>query len=205
MLDPVQIAYSAPGIIIGLSFHEFAHALVAYYYGDDTAKQHGRLSINPMAHLDVLGTIAILFAGLGWAKPVPVNPHNYKGNKKIADIVVSLAGPLTNLFLSIISIIILKLLISFNVSEIILGITWRIVNINVVLFIFNLIPVPPLDGSHILYNILPPGKRDIYFGLQKYGIILLILIVFTPIANYTLWPIITGLLKVEAGIFGILI
>lgn len=170
------IALSLPAIIIGLTFHEFAHGLVAYWLGDRTAEDHGRLTVNPLAHLDPLGFIMLLLAGFGWAKPVPVNPYNFKGDMKQGMMLVSLAGPAMNILLAVVSAVLWGLLAGLQSNEFHL-IMRNMIWINVVLAIFNLIPIPPLDGSKILAGLLP-GRQNWLDQLESYGPILLIILVF---------------------------
>lgn len=171
-----HIALSLPAIIIGLTFHEYAHGWVAYRLGDSTAEAHGRLTINPVAHVDPLGFIMLLLAGFGWAKPVPVNPYNFKGDIKKGMMLVSLAGPATNFILAIASAVVWGMFAGLRLpyfNEIMSSMLW----INVVLAIFNLIPIPPLDGSKILAGLLP-GRQEWLDQLESYGPILLIVLVF---------------------------
>ncbi|TEB17479.1 Peptidase family M50 [Pelotomaculum sp. FP] len=170
------IALTLPAIIIGLTFHEYAHGWVAYRLGDRTAEAHGRLTINPVAHLDPVGFILLLLAGFGWAKPVPVNPYNLRGDIKQGMLLVSLAGPATNFLLAVASAVILGLFGSMQIPYFNIIMQYVIV-INVVLAIFNLIPIPPLDGSKILAGLLP-GRQDWLDQLEAYGPILLIVLVF---------------------------
>lgn len=172
-----------PAVIIGLTIHEFAHAAAAHSLGDNTARYQGRLTLNPAAHVDVLGLIMLYFAGFGWARPVPVNPFNFRGNRKNGMILVSLAGPLANLALAVAGA---ALLGAFLWSVPYAGrITQEIIRINVILAVFNLIPVPPLDGSKILAGILP-GSQEWLYRLEQYGTIILVLLLFTGIIGRVL-------------------
>ncbi|OGO76930.1 MAG: hypothetical protein A2Y23_00400, partial [Clostridiales bacterium GWB2_37_7] len=148
--------YYLPGIFVGLSFHEFAHALAAYSMGDDTAKRAGRLTVDPRAHIDLFGFAALLFAGFGWAKPVPINPWSFK-KRRTGTIIVSIAGPLMNMIIALITLI--TIYVVFNIigydNDIIYRIFSGIFFVNIVLCVFNLIPLPPLDGSKILASFLP--------------------------------------------------
>ncbi|MFA7468886.1 MAG: site-2 protease family protein [Desulfotomaculaceae bacterium] len=168
-----------PAIIIGLTFHEFAHGWVAYQFGDDTAKRHGRLTLNPIAHIDPLGFIMLMVARFGWAKPVPVNPYNMRVNPKKGMLYVSLAGPLMNFILAVIAAVILRAAIASGLNSIIFfQMIYYMVFINLVLAVFNLIPVPPLDGSKILSGLLPGGQEWLA-PIENYGIIILLILVFT--------------------------
>ncbi|MDE6763754.1 MAG: site-2 protease family protein [Oscillospiraceae bacterium] len=155
-------------LLTAFPVHECAHALSAYWLGDDTAKNQGRISLNPMRHLDMFGTIFMLLAGFGWAKPVPINPNNFK-NRKVGMAVSSLAGPLSNLILSYISIILCKTLTYYSGGnsylDALADVFWYSTILNVGLAVFNLLPVPPLDGSRI-FNLVLPEK--IYFKIMKY-------------------------------------
>ncbi|TEB06713.1 Peptidase family M50 [Pelotomaculum schinkii] len=170
------IALTLPAIIIGLTFHEYAHGWVAKQLGDRTAEAHGRLTINPVAHLDPVGFILLILAGFGWAKPVPVNPYNLRGDIKRGMLLVSLAGPATNFLLAVVSAVLLGLFGSMQIPYFNIIMQYMIV-INVVLAIFNLIPIPPLDGSKILAGLLP-GRQEWLDQLESYGPILLIVLVF---------------------------
>lgn len=160
------------GIVLLTAFpiHESAHALTAHWLGDDTAKNQGRISLNPMKHLDLFGAIFMLLAGFGWAKPVPINPNNFK-NRKVGMAVSSLAGPFSNLILSYVSIIIYKLLAYGNINwnnsvvDAVSTVFLYSVFLNVGLAVFNLLPIPPLDGSRIFNLVLP---ENIYFKIMKY-------------------------------------
>lgn len=176
----IDLLYSLPGMVVGLCFHEFGHAYAAHRMGDDTAKMMGRLTLNPAAHLDPIGTLCLVFLGFGWAKPVPVDPSNYRGNRKVADIIVSLAGITMNLIMAIFSMFLvyfLNLVCGMN-NQVIKDILLNMTYINIALMVFNLIPVPPLDGSHVLEDLMVPvvGARPFYFIRQNSMIILLIVL-----------------------------
>ncbi len=160
------------GLVLLTAFpiHECAHALTAHWLGDDTAKNQGRISLNPFKHLDLLGAVFMLIAGFGWAKPVPINPNNFK-NRKVGMALSSLAGPFSNLLLSYISIIVYKILAYVNllqnnsVIDALSTVFLYSVFLNVGLAVFNLLPVPPLDGSRIFNLVLP---ERIYFKVMRY-------------------------------------
>lgn len=185
-----EILISLPVIFLALSFHEFSHGFMAYKLGDPTPKYQGRLTLNPMAHLDPMGTLLLIFAGFGWAKPVMVNPLNFRGNKPRAMLLVALAGPVSNLLLAFIGGLLLYSL-NYDAHEYWKGLTWALLLINVSLAVFNLIPVPPLDGSKILAGLLPSSKREIVYQLEAYGPIILILLVITDAIDKILLPMIS--------------
>lgn len=162
------------GIILLIAFpiHECAHALVAKWLGDDTAEKQGRITLNPLKHLDLFGTILMLFAGFGWAKPVPINPNNFK-KRKLGMALSSLAGPISNLILAYIAMILSKILLYTETSEELSIICINAMLINVGLAVFNLIPIPPLDGSRIMLLILP---EKLYFKVMKYENIIFIIL-----------------------------
>ncbi len=165
-----EIIIHALVLLTAFPIHESAHALAAHWMGDDTAKDQGRISMNPAKHLDLFGTIFMLIAGFGWAKPVPINPNNFR-NRKVGMALSSLAGPCSNLLLAYVSMILYKALAYFaflrqstaldTVSTVFLYSAF----LNVGLAVFNLLPIPPLDGSRIFNLVLP---ERIYFKVMKY-------------------------------------
>ena len=171
-------------IVIALSVHEFSHAYVAYRFGDPTAARQGRLTLNPMAHLDLFGFLFILVAGFGWAKPVPVNPYNFE-NPKVASIATTAAGPLSNLLLAFIGMIVLMLIIGSDLSNFF----YVFVFVNLLLFVFNLLPFPPLDGYRITAEFLPRHTKSKIMQYEQYGMLALMIIVITPLREYTISPI----------------
>ncbi len=174
-------------LIIAITIHEFFHALAADHMGDPTPRSHGRLTLNPLAHADPIGTFFLplinLMTGLptiGWAKPVPIDPFNFRHPKK-DEIIVSLAGPVSNLFLAIIASLCFRFI---PLSQIFYIFFYSLTLINVSLFIFNLIPIPPLDGSHLLLNLLPEKSRIQWQEIfDRYGFLLIIVLVFFPVFN----------------------
>lgn len=168
----IQILLSLPIVLFSLSFHEASHAYAAYKMGDDTAKNLGRLTLNPLKHLDPVGAVAMLFFGIGWAKPVPIMTRNFE-KPKLGMILSAGAGPLSNLVLSIIGVLIYVPVYHFiylphHTNPFVIAITmfFNLFHyLNLSLAIFNLLPVPPLDGSRVLLGFLP---ERLYFGIMKY-------------------------------------
>jgi len=165
----------APPILLALTFHEFSHGWMAYKLGDPTAKLAGRLTMNPLVHLDPFGTLMIFLVRFGWAKPVPVNPRYFKEPKRDM-LLVSVAGPGANMLLAFASGMLLRMFhggnfnfLPANVLQPLYIMVKFSLQINLALAIFNLLPVPPLDGSKILYGILPPQYEYIYEYLERYG------------------------------------
>ena len=182
-------------MLLAITFHETAHGFVAYKLGDPTAKNQGRLTLNPLAHLDPVGALMMFIAGFGWAKPVPVNPFFFNGDRTKGMMLVSVAGPVTNLLLSFVAYFIYAAGGGFVTVPFLNVFLTQMIVLNIYLAIFNLIPVPPLDGSKILAGFLPRAAAYKYLTtVEQYGfIILLVLIVFNitdmilvPIANFVL-------------------
>ncbi|BDG49158.1 MULTISPECIES: site-2 protease family protein [Parageobacillus] len=191
-----QIPYVFMALAIAFSVHEFAHAYVAYKFGDPTAKNEGRLTLAPLAHLDLLGTLLIFLAGFGWAKPVPVNRLNF-ANPRLAGILVSAAGPFSNLLLAAFGFLVWYSMIRFGVMAAIpdwfaagFDTFFQIfISLNAVLFIFNLLPFPPLDGYRIIEDLAPQGVRVKLTQWESYGALLFLILVLTPLDRYTIQPL----------------
>lgn len=167
-------------LLISIALHEWAHGFIAYKLGDSTPKAYGRLTLNPIKHLDLIGTIMLFVVGIGWAKPVPISPENLKSKFKIA--LVGAAGPLSNISLAVIfsfvSVILSKYL-NNNSLEFFFLMSTLVVRINLILTVFNLMPIPPLDGSRILSWILPEKINKFYVKLEPYGMAIILILAFT--------------------------
>lgn len=211
----VSLLLTVPAVLIAITFHEFAHAFAADKLGDDTPRRQGRLSLNPLAHLDPIGSIMLVFAGFGWGKPVEINPRNF--NKKISasagEAIVSFAGPLMNFLLAIIFTIIMCVLIKFaptfitsNVGMIVLLLLQQTIIINIGLGIFNLIPLPPLDGSKILTHFLPYNAKEWFERNSHIFYIAFMVLWITGIMGSVISPLIriiyNGIISIVALIFG---
>lgn len=178
--------------LVSIAVHEFAHAFVASRLGDNTAKNQGRLTLNPVKHADLVGTIimplasfASGFALIGWAKPVPVDRSRFKNQFK-DDALVSFAGPLSNFILAIVFFICFLILINSSLAnqEYIVNIFWYGVFFNIFLFAFNLIPIPPLDGSHILFDLFPNRFTASIMKLGLYGSLILLFLIYSPLWGF---------------------
>lgn len=173
--------YILPGIIIGLTLHEFSHACTANALGDHTPKNQGRLTLNPLKHIDPLGFILLLIVQFGWARPVETRPMNFKDPKRDS-MIVALAGPLANIFIAFLTAFILRFSVKIPYGPTVLqGILWGVIEMNVLLFVLNLLPIPPLDGSKILLGILP---SKIYYDIMQYDKIISILFIFLALSGY---------------------
>ncbi|NLD20597.1 MAG: site-2 protease family protein [Clostridiales bacterium] len=199
-LDPMSWLMNTlmllPAIVIGLSFHEFAHAFVAYKLGDNTPKLQGRVTINPLAHIDPVGMVALLLAGFGWGVPVQINPANFRKRRR-DELLVSLAGVVMNLIIAIVFVLVAKVMIMTLGYEFLtvdaLGTTlWTmilyIVQINLVLMVFNLIPCPPLDGFSVISEIFNIKHTEFYWTVYRYGNWILIALIIFGITGMILTP-----------------
>lgn len=202
-LDPAVQVILIPVIIFALSFHEFSHGWMAYRFGDPTAKNAGRLTLNPMAHLDIFGSLALYFMGFGWAKPVPIDPR-YLANPKRDMMWIALAGPISNLMVAFLSGVLLSILLRMGFISGQSSLTMVLImslQINLVLAIFNFIPIPPLDGSRILGGLIPYKYQNELAKFEFYGprvlMGLIILSMFTRINIFSIIisPIMTIFLK----------
>ncbi len=189
----LQIVLTIPAILIGFTFHEYAHAIVADRLGDKTPRFQGRLTLNPFAHIDPIGFIMILLFNFGWAKPVQVNSRAFKNYYK-DDLKVTIAGPIANLIVAFIASIIYGLMLKFHyylyipkLSQIIGLLFTLTILINVNLFLFNLLPLPGLDGFHILGDLFPRTFYKYGEVMYKYQILILLLVLGTSIVSYILY------------------
>lgn len=193
-------------LMLAFSVHEYSHALLAYKFGDPTAQKQGRLTLSPFAHLDPFGTLAIFLLGFGWARPVPVNPYFFK-KPRLAGILVSLAGPVSNLLLGGIGLIVWYSLLKMGAIDAlpvaVIDTLYRFfsifIRLNVVLFVFNLIPLPPLDGYRIIEDLMPRNIRIKMTQFENYGAIIFLILVVTPLDMYTIQPIFHTVVPAVAG------
>jgi Zn-dependent protease len=201
----LQIVAGLPGLIIAMVIHEYAHAQVAVWLGDFTPRMMGRLTLNPKAHIDPLGMLALFLVHFGWAKPVMINPHNFKQPRR-DDILVSLAGPGANLLMAFLALVALVLLsrVGVHITEGIYWVFMLIVEYNIGFAIFNLLPLPPLDGSHVLKQLLPRDLAYQFASLERYSFLILILLLMTPVLSLILIPMRGAVLEVFRTLLGIL-
>lgn len=196
LANPARILAVAAIVFVALPFHEIAHAWMAVKLGDNTPKAQGRYTLNPLPHIDPLGALLILFTGFGWAKPVQWNPRNIRVDPRLGSILVSIAGPLTNLILAALLIFIQGQLVRSSLAlpdavapffqpgflgqrgGFVFEFFSVFIFINVLLFVFNMLPVPPLDGSHVLFALLPDSAYQLRVQLSRYGMLALLLVIF---------------------------
>ena len=204
MLDFASMIYRIPALLFAISIHEYAHAQCADSMGDPTARYMGRLTFNPMAHLDPIGAILLVVAGFGWAKGVPINVNNFR-NRREGILKVSFAGPAANLFLCFLAALMMALLGRMGMlSDGLYKFLFWMQLYNVWFAFFNLIPVPPLDGSRILSELLP-AKQSWQFNeiVDRYGFYILIALVFTGITSKIINPLANGYLRLIQGLLSI--
>jgi len=198
-----QLVYFLLSIVIAFTIHEFAHAYVATKFGDPTPGRQGRLTLNPMAHIDLFGFLFLLLAGFGWAKPVQVNYYYFK-NPKLAGISTTIAGPASNLLLAFIGMI--GYFSAVKMSGSVFGPMPEFLNVfvfvNLLLCIFNLLPLPPLDGYRIIENLLPRQTKLVLSRYEQYGMFVLLILVITPLRNYTIRPIFNTVIPAIIDGFG---
>ena len=202
--NPLQFLYVLPAIIIGLTVHEWAHAYAAYRLGDPTARNLGRMTLNPIAHIDIIGFLMLILVGFGWAKPVPVNPRNFKHYKR-DDIIVSLAGIFTNLIVAFLfSFVYVAGILKWGLgtNEAFSTIIGSVITINLALALFNLIPIYPLDGSHVAESLLMRKIPRVFLFLRQYGQYILLVLLFlgaiSSVLSFLISAISSGFFSVAA-------
>jgi Zn-dependent protease len=202
--EPQLFAAFVIAVIVGITLHEFSHAAVASLQGDQTARAQGRLTLNPLAHLDPLGSIALIVAGFGWGRPVPVTPSRLR-NRRFGHVLVGLAGPAANFVLAIVSVVALR--IAYRPADLTFDVNFTLrlldtlVAVNVILGVFNLLPIPPLDGSTLLSILLPPSRQNIVRFLEQYGVFLLLALLI--LAPNLLTPIFRSITEAIYGLVGL--
>ena len=177
--------YTLPALLITITFHELAHGFVAYKLGDPTAKEAGRLTFNPIKHIDPIGFISLMVLRFGWAKPVPYNPNYFK-NQRQGTLLVAIAGPVSNILLALLSLTIMVIL-DFQYSVLYVFFEMMFVY-NIMFAVFNSLPIPPLDGSKVLASVLPGSLGTLFWKYEKYGYMVLLLLIFTDVLENILNP-----------------
>lgn len=204
-----MIALSIVPFLFAITIHEFMHGYAAYKLGDNTAKNAGRLTLNPMAHIDPIGLLVLVITRMiGWAKPVPVNYYNIRHKYGVA--IVSAAGPLANLATAFLSALLFKLFIVYiagnipeNIAQPLEAMIFYSILINVSLFIFNLLPIMPMDGARIIWNFLPREQAKKYEATEKYYFIIILVLIVSGVLSYIITPIRNVIFSAFSIIFGI--
>ncbi len=198
----ISFLYTLPALLISLSIHEYAHAFVAYKLGDKSQKALGRLTLDPFKHIDPLGFLSIMLIGIGWGKPVMVDDRNFK-NRARDVMFVSIAGPASNLILAILFTVILKILmitgvvslaVTSGIGSILIDMFILSIQFNVVFAVFNMLPIPPFDGSKVLYYFLPYKYKNIMLTLQRYSIVIILVLFLTNLGSAIIRPFINGIM-----------
>jgi len=207
-LSPIDLLTRVITLVIAFTFHEFSHAWVADQLGDDTPRANGRLTLNPLRHLDPIGSLLLIVAGFGWAKPVPINGYQLSRRTPAGVMWVSLAGPASNFLLAILGAIPLRLMLAgvLPLPDVAYSIIAGFIQINLLLMIFNLIPIAPLDGEKIAEYILPPSWGRKLESIAPYGPLILMAVIFVlplvriDVLGTIMYPVINSLFKLLAGV-----
>jgi len=215
-MELLALLLTLPGVIVAITFHEFAHAFVADKLGDDTPRRQGRLNLNPLSHIDPVGFFMLIFAHFGWGKPVEINPANFNRKRSMSaqEALVALAGPVMNLIIAIVLTIILFAITTFtptfilSTTGMLIGLTLQMaISVNIGLGVFNLIPLPPLDGSKILMHFLPYNAKTWFENNAQIFYIVFIVLWVTNLISYIISPVInivsTGIYSMVSALFGI--
>lgn len=215
-MELLALILTLPGVIVAITFHEFAHAFVADKLGDDTPRRQGRLNLNPLSHIDPVGFFMLIFAHFGWGKPVEINPANFNRKRSMSaqEALVALAGPVMNLIIAIVLTIILFTITTFtptfilSTTGMLIGLTLQMaISVNIGLGVFNLIPLPPLDGSKILMHFLPYNAKTWFENNAQIFYIVFIVLWVTNLISYIISPVInivsTGIYSMVSALFGI--
>lgn len=214
-MELLALLLTLPGVIVAITFHEFAHAFVADKLGDDTPRRQGRLNLNPLSHIDPVGFFMLIFAHFGWGKPVEINPANFNRKRSMSaqEALVALAGPVMNLIIAIVLTIILFAISTFtptfilSTTGMLIGLTLQMaISVNIGLGVFNLIPLPPLDGSKILMHFLPYNAKTWFENNAQIFYIVFIVLWVTNLISYIISPVInivsTGIYSMVSALFG---
>ena len=208
-MELLALLLTLPGVIVAITFHEFAHAFVADKLGDDTPRRQGRLNLNPLSHIDPVGFFMLIFAHFGWGKPVEINPTNFNRKRSMSaqEAIVALAGPVMNLIIAIVLTIILFAInafastFAFTTVGMLICLTLQMaISVNIGLGVFNLIPLPPLDGSKVILPFLPQKAKNWFINNEQIFYIIFVVLWITNLAGYIITPAITG---VSNGILGL--
>ena len=215
-MELLALLLTLPGVIVAITFHEFAHAFVADKLGDDTPRRQGRLNLNPLSHIDPVGFFMLIFAHFGWGKPVEINPANFNRKRSMSaqEALVALAGPVMNLMIAIVLTIILFAITTFthtfilSTTGMLIGLTLQMaISVNIGLGVFNLILLPPLDGSKILMHFLPYNAKTWFENNVQIFYIVFIVLWVTNLISYIISPVInivsTGIYSMVSALFGI--
>ena len=215
-MELLALLLTLPGVIVAITFHEFAHAFVADKLGDDTPRRQGRLNLNPLSHIDPVGFFMLVFAHFGWGKPVEINPTNFNRKRSMSaqEAIVALAGPVMNLIIAIVLTIILFAINAFastfvftTVGMLICLTLQMAISVNIGLGVFNLIPLPPLDGSKILINFLPYNEKTWFENNTQLFYVIFIVLWITNLISYIISPVIgvvsNGIYAMVSALFGI--